>query len=209
MSRHPISVNSLPYAPGNLTSQQAAEKTRASAASQVEAVFQFIQERGSFGAMEDEVAAALGLNRPASTARMRDLKDRRMIGSAHIWRTTRSGHDAEVFVALDRSQWVEKPDRSQKAQKASLYAVAIDLDSQCLTAAGPFREQLSLHAELRRLLRQSGRWILFAVEIDSRGNMTATGPIRPNGQEKARAAKAAGADGFLFDVTPAATEHGL
>lgn len=86
----------IPFVRSSDTSKAAAEAKRATVASDLERVYAFIESRGSFGATDDEMEAALDM-RHASSRRNGLARAGRVMDSGER-RRTRSNRKAAVWV---------------------------------------------------------------------------------------------------------------
>ena len=92
-----------PYQPHSATSIAAAEDIGASASSLRALVYQFLKDRGSRGATDEEVYSALDLNPSTERPRRVELVDRKLVEDSGVKRATRSGMAATVWIA--RQVW--------------------------------------------------------------------------------------------------------
>lgn len=94
--------HSLPYVPGSETSKAAAQGARSKAPADRVRVYNYIHERGEYGATSDEVQVALGLTHQSGSARVSELASKHhVIRRTDRTRPTRTGHKAFVYVAAE------------------------------------------------------------------------------------------------------------
>lgn len=85
------------------TERRAAVAALGRSGSQRHQVAEFIASRGTYGAIDDEVARALGLMPPRVATRRGELTDGGWVEVNGQERKTRSGQDAAVWVATDKT----------------------------------------------------------------------------------------------------------
>lgn len=98
----------LPYEKPSKTSKKAARSMVAHAPNQRQRIWEFIHEQGGQGATCDEVEAALDIVHPSCSTRILELRRMGRVEFAEERRKTRSGREAEVYVALEPLFWHDK-----------------------------------------------------------------------------------------------------
>lgn len=194
--------DSLPYAPAVPTSRQAAQEALPAAATLREAIYRHVEALGSQGATEDEIAAALQLGRPSSTSAVAWLKARNRLAYAGHTRHTRTGHRAQVLVAMPADRWRDAP---EPAPRKRFYAVRLDPATKALETRGPFGDAKLRDAQLKAMAAADGQAVLYGLDADDRGRLSVGGPIHATPPPPASGPPA----GFLFDTRASATEKGL
>jgi len=96
-----------PYAQGSETSALAALRMRGPAASLRERIYDYIVDRGRYGATRDEIEADLKLRGNTVRPRCRELEEVGRVLKTPNRRKTRSGRDAVVYVAVHATPQIE------------------------------------------------------------------------------------------------------
>jgi len=89
----------LPYQPHSDTSRDAAESCRESAETMRSKVLAFIRLLGAFGATDEGICTALGMNPSTARPRRVELVERGLVMSSGRTRETQSGRRATVWIA--------------------------------------------------------------------------------------------------------------
>lgn len=124
--------DTLPYAKGSDTSQDAAESLVLRAPTLRDRVHRVIKSRGDFGATDYEIEQHLGMRHQTASARRRELVLRGKAKDSGLRRKTGSGRNAVVWVACDEdpparvqpSAEVERM-RVAYAQRAQVYEMRV------------------------------------------------------------------------------------
>jgi hypothetical protein len=97
----------LPYNPGSPTAKAAAESMVEKAKNMRQRAWEFIHERGGYGATIDEVNAGMGILNSCAT-RVTELRRLGRIEATGFTRKTRSGRRAEIYVTVRPEDWTDK-----------------------------------------------------------------------------------------------------
>ena len=93
------SDDSVPYASGSETSKAAASEMSPYLGRLQACIFDFIASCHAFGATDQEVQEALGIDSSTQRPRRCELANKGLIRKAKIKRKTRSGRQAQVWIA--------------------------------------------------------------------------------------------------------------
>jgi hypothetical protein len=145
----------LPYEKPSKTSKKAAKSMVPHAPNQRQRIWEFLHERGGQGATCDEVEAALDIVHPSCSTRLLELRRMGRIEFAGERRKTRSGREAEVYVALEPLFWTDKrpgwptPPHTKKLSYGQGFAAGVKDAAELIGA---------LQRALRGLRREKSRY---------------------------------------------------
>lgn len=111
-------MSGIPYVKGSATSKAAAESMVKHAPTARARIFQFILERGEYGATDDEIETALGMSHQTASARRYKLHREGALVRTDWKRPTRTGRQAFVYQAVEGFDiGAKQPGRPPKAAR--------------------------------------------------------------------------------------------
>ena len=117
----------LPYAKGSDTSQAAAESMRPVAPNIRQRVYDHMLTQGARGTTDEELVAALGLNPSTVRPRRQELERHGAVEKTRRRRTTKSGRQAVVYVAVPGASTSVRRGRPPKGEATKCKRVRIHL----------------------------------------------------------------------------------
>jgi hypothetical protein len=102
-----LTMSTLPYTPGSVTSKAAAKSMVAPAKNLRQRVWRFIASQGDYGATSDEINVHLGIPNSCTT-RVTELVRLGRIVRTKDTRPTRSGRAAHIHKAVPKDDWKDK-----------------------------------------------------------------------------------------------------